>query len=325
VASLKLKKKRKKGSPPAGRARANRLLWSRGRAVVALFVVALLGWGMHSVWQHVAPSIIHRGRYLLTVEGIAVSTLPSWITADVRMEVVRNSGLDRRLSVLDEAFVSVVEDAFSLHPWVESVDKITKSYPPAVFVDLTFRRPVAVVELAGPERVQLIPVDKLGIQLPAGDVPDIYRRYLPRIGGIVGRPPVGQQWADPRVIGATELADLLADSWESLHLVDILPSARPEIRDEHRYFVFHLITQGGTRVVWGAAPSNAPPGEDDFQTKLQRLRECAIQMGPLDSVRGPAIVDVRRELAVTPRTVKNTSPRTVNNLPKTEQQGAIIK
>ncbi|NOY30152.1 MAG: hypothetical protein GXP28_08230 [Planctomycetes bacterium] len=320
-----LKKKRKKGPPLRGLARVKQWLWSRGRAVVALLVVALLGWGMQVVWQRAAPSIIHRDRYLLTAEGIEISTLPSWITADVRMEVVRNSGLDRRLSVLDEAFVSVVEDAFALHPWVESVDKITKSYPPAVFVDLTFRRPVAVVELASAEGVQLIPVDKLGIQLPAENVPDISKRYLPRIGGIVGRPPVGQQWADPRVIGATELAELLADNWESLHLVDILPSARPEIREEHRYFVFHLITRGGTRVVWGAAPSHAPPGEDNFEAKLERLRKCAKQLGPLDSVRGPAVVDVRRELAITPRTVKNTTPRTVKNPPATDQQESLVK
>ncbi len=252
-----------------------------------------------------APSIIHRDRYLLQAEGIAISTLPEWIKADVRMEVVRNSGLDRQLSVLDEAFASVVEDAFALHPWVESVDKITKSYPPAVYVDLTFRRPVAVVELASAAGVQLVPVDRHGVQLPK-DVPDIFKRYLPRIGGIVGHPPEGQQWADPRVIGATELAELLSGTWEALHLVDILPSARAEIQDQHRYFVFNLITQGGTRIEWGAAPSNAPPGEDDFETKLQRLQQCANLHGPLDSVRGPAVVDVRHGLAITPRTVQKT-------------------
>jgi len=322
MASLKIKKKK---SPSPRPERAKHWFWQRGRVIVALFVVALLGWGMQAVWQHVAPSIIHRDRYLLTAEGIAISTMPAWISADVRMEVVRNSGLDRRLSVLDEAFVSVVEDAFALHPWVESVDRITKSYPPAVFVDLTFRRPVAVVELASPEGVQLIPVDKTGIQLPAPDVPDIRKRYLPRIGGIVGRPLVGQQWNDPRVVGATELAELLVDSWESLHLVDIMPSARPEIQADHRYFVFHLITRGGTRVVWGAAPSNAPPGEDDFASKLQRLRECISQHGPLDSVRGPAIVDVRHELAITPRTVKNKSPRTVKKPPAADEQEPIVK
>ncbi|MCA9230863.1 MAG: hypothetical protein KDA57_09440 [Planctomycetales bacterium] len=298
------KKKQNAGTPGGGLANARHLLLSRGRVILALLVVALLGWGLQTVWQRVAPSVIHRDRYLLTADGISISTLPDWIMADVRMEVIRNSGLDGEISVLDEGFASVIEDAFVLHPWVESVEKVTKSYPPAVFVELTFRRPVAVVEMASREEVQLIPVDRHGVQLPAGDVPEIRKRYLPRIGGVVGRPPVGQPWADPRVIGATELAELLADHWETLHLVDILPSARPEIQDEHRYFVFSLITRGGTRVVWGAAPSNAPPGEDQFESKLQRLRECAQQHGPLDSVRGPAVVDVRHKLAITPRTVK---------------------
>lgn len=302
------KKKKKKQAPQTTWGRAKQLLFLRARVLVALGVVGLFGWGMYSVWQRVAPSIIHRDRYLLTADRITISTLPEWITADVRMEVVRNSGLDRRLSVLDDSFVQVVEDAFALHPWVESVDKITKSYPPAVHVDLTFRRPVAVVEMASPEGVLLVPIDRLGVQLPAADVPDIRKRYLPRIGGIVGRPPVGQQWDDPRVIGAAELAEKLADVWESLHLVDILPSARPEIREEYRYFVFNLITSGGTRIVWGAAPSAAPPGEDTFAAKLKRLRNCVDRYGSLDSVRGPAIVDVRRSLSITPRTVKKPSP-----------------
>ncbi len=302
------KKKRKKQPPLGAWARTKQLLWLRARVLVALFVVVLLGWGLRAVWQHVAPSIIQRDRYLLAAEKITISTLPEWITADLRMEVVRNSGLDRQLSVLDDAFASVVQDAFVLHPWVESVNKITKSYPPAVHVELTFRHPVAVVELASPQGVQLIPVDPHGVQLPAKDVPDIRKRYLPRIGGIVGRPPVGQQWADLRVVGAAELAEKLASTWESLHLVDILPSALPEIRDGHRYFVFNLITRGGTQIVWGAAPSNAPPDEDSFEAKLRRLRDCANQHGPLDSVRGPAVVDVRHEVAITPRTVKKSPP-----------------
>ncbi len=293
-------------------ARARLKLLQQTRVVAALVVVLLLGWAMQLVWQQVSPAIIHRDRYLLTADRITTTPLPEWITADVRTEVVHNSALDRRLSVLDDAFVNVVRDAFVLHPWVKSVDRIIKSYPPKVHVELTFRRPVAVVELGGPQGVELIPVDPLGVQLPAADVPEIRKRYLPRIGGIIGRPPVGQQWTDPRVAGAAALADKLSDEWESLHLVDILPSARPEIQDDHRYFVFDLITSGGTRIVWGAAQNADLPGEDSFQAKLGRLRKCANERGPLDSVRGPAVVDVRKELAITPRTVKKTpTPRTV--------------
>ena len=191
------------------------------------------------------------------------------------------------------------------------MDRITKSYPPAVHVELTYRKPIAVVEMPTDGGNMLLPVDREGIRLPADDVPLVRRRYLPRISGIVGQPPVGQKWDDPRVAGATELASRLADVWQSLHLVDILPSARPEISAEQRYFVFSLITRGGTRVVWGAAPGLGPRGEDDFAMKLQRLRQCTQSVGPLDTAKGPAVVDVRQGLIVTPRTAKKKEPSKV--------------
>lgn len=285
-----------------------RLVVPRPRVVVALVVVSLLGWAMQNLWQRIAPRVIYRDRYLLSEERITISPQPEYIRADIAKNVIRNSGLDQRLSVLDDEFMRVVEDAFALNPWVESVHRITKCYPPGVHVELTYRRPVAVVEMATDDGSELIPIDKYGVHLPAEEFPEIRKRYLPRIGGIVERPPVGQPWSDPRIYGAAELASRLADVWESLHLVDILPSARPEIRQGHRYFVFDLITSGGTCIVWGAAPSCAPPGEDKFQEKLRRLKNCIQQHGPLDSVRGPAQVDVRRQLSITPRTVKKEKP-----------------
>ncbi len=308
------KNRTKKKPADTQQERAAWLGLKRVRAFIALVVVTLLGWGMQGVWRHYAPQISQRSNYLLSEQRITLPALPEWITGDVRGEAVRNAGIVGRLSILDEAFNQVIEDAFVLHPWVESVDRITKSYPAGVHVELTYRRPVAVVELVNQNVVQLVPIDHHGVHLPASEVPNIRKRYLPRIGGIVERPPVGQPWADQRVLGAAELAEQLSQVWESLHLVDILPSARPEIRSGHRYFVFDLITQGGTRVVWGASPGAAPPGEDDLAVKLERLRNCDRKYGPLDSVRGPAVVDVRKELAITPRTVKKLTPRTVKKL-----------
>jgi len=324
---VKTNRKRPKPEPaPSTRiGRAGRLLRQRARVWVSLAVVGLLGWGMHSVWQHVEPRISQRENYLLTAERITTTPLPKWIASDVRTEAIHNAALDGRLSVLDDAFAKVVEDAFALHPWVESVDRITKSYPAGAHVDLTYRKPVAVVELVAENVVHLVPIDRHGIHLPEADVPNMVKRYLPRIGGIVDRPPVGQPWADARVIGAAELAEQLSPQWQSLHLVDILPSARPEYRDDLKYFVFDLITSGGTRVVWGAAPGMAPPTEDAFTAKLQRLRTCAQQHGPLDSVRGPAVVDVRSQLAITPRTVKKPSPRTAKKPEADETKAAVAK
>lgn len=321
-------KAKSKGKASAKRsisAAGGRLLLPRARVVLALGVIALLGWGMHAVWQHVAPNVIGRDRHLLRAERITITPLPEWIAGDIRAQVVRDAGLDSRLSLLDDAFGTVVADAFKLNPWVETVERVTKDYPQGVQVELTYRKPVAVVELVGAEGVQYVPIDRRGVHLPIDDVPELRKRYLPRVGGIVGRPPVGQVWPDPRVIGAAELAYALRDEWEPLCLVDILPSARPEIQDESRYFVYDLVTRGGTRIVWGAVESSGPSGEDGFQKKLDRLRACVAEHGPFDSVRGPAVVDVRHETAITPRTVKKEGePRTVKN-ESAEDEKAVVK
>jgi hypothetical protein len=295
----------------------------RTRILVSLVVIAMLGYGMNAVWQYVAPRVKNRELYLLSAERITMTPQPEWITSNIRAEVIQNAGLEQRLSILDDAFMSVVKDAFALHPWIKSVDKITKQYPAGVQIDVTFRTPVAAVEMASEAGMLLVPLDNESVVLPPADVPDIRKRYLPRIQNLVDRPPLGQKWENPRVQGAVDLAVRLTDVWEDLHLVDIMPSTRPEILDEHRFFVYDLITRGGTRVVWGAAPGMSPPGEADFAAKLERLRRCVTEHGPLDTVQSPAIVDVRSQLTVTPRTVKKTTgPRTVK---KEDPDDSVVK
>jgi hypothetical protein len=327
VATIKRKKSsspEKKLSAPAVSSRSMTARFiPRTRILVSLIVIAMLGYGMNAVWQQVAPRVMNREPYLLSAERITMTPQPEWITSDIRAEVIQNAGLEKRLSILDDAFMNVVKDAFALHPWIKSVDKITKQYPAGVQVDVTFRTPVAAVEMASEAGMLLVPLDNEAVVLPPADVPEIRKRYLPRIQNLVDRPAIGQKWENPRVQGAVDLAVRLTDVWEDLHLVDIMPSTRPEILDEHRFFVYDLITRGGTRVVWGAAPGMSPPGEADFTAKLERLRRCVTEHGPLDTVQSPAIVDVRNQLTVTPRTVKKTTgPRTVK---KEEPTDSVVK
>ena len=93
MATIKKKKKTAKPHPEAASRspleRAKSLIKPRLRVILALVVVALLGWGMNGVWRRVAPSIIHRPPYLLAAQRITVTPPPEWITADVRNEVIR--------------------------------------------------------------------------------------------------------------------------------------------------------------------------------------------------------------------------------------------
>jgi hypothetical protein len=273
----------------------------RAKVLVVLAVVMLLGWGVQAIWRYAAPVVASRDRYLLPAKSITITSPPEWIVADVRGQVIHSAGLDGRLSILDAEFVESIKHAFALHPWVQSVDRVEKSFPPAVHLDVTYRRPLAVIETA---RGDLLPVDAAGSHLPADDVLLIRRESLPRITGIVGQPLEGQRWEDARVPGALEIINYLTDGWESLHLETITPRARPEIRDERQFFVYDIVTRGGTRIIWGASPNAGAPGESPFAVKLDRLKNCVKQYGPLDSVKAPGTVNVRGELQVEPRMVK---------------------
>ena len=104
---------------------------------------------------------------------------------------------------------------------------------------------------------------------------------------------------------AARLVAGLSDVWTQLRLVEIIPSPEPRIRGDVRYHTFELTTSGGTRIRWGAAPGHEPDaGESPFNVKRQRLVEYATGHGHLDSIEGPALVDVSKDLVIVPRTAR---------------------
>jgi hypothetical protein len=65
------------------------------------------------------------------------------------------------------------------------------------------------------------------------------------------------------------------------------------------------VTSGGTRIVWGSAPGKeATANESTANEKRQRLLDYAAQYQHLDSINGPAELDIRNELVVKPRTAR---------------------
>ena len=80
----------RKSSSPSGR--GGQTLLPRARVLLVLVVVGLLGWGMRSVWQRVAPAVIQQEHHLLAAERITATQCPEWITTDVCDEVVRDAG-----------------------------------------------------------------------------------------------------------------------------------------------------------------------------------------------------------------------------------------
>lgn len=260
------------------------------------------------VWHMVGDKVTTSQDYRLTADNLEVTPQPPWIRTDIRAEVLRSAGIDRGQSILDAELAKRVYDAFRLHPWVERVDRVAKRYPARIQVDLVYRRPVCVVELASGQYL----VDAQGVVLPSGDFAPNEAANYPRLLGIQSSPQgeVGGPWGDPAVGGGARLAAFLAESWRPLGLDRMLPlAAQPSTSSADdgadAPSEFELVTAGRTRIFWGAAPS----GKDDptAAAKLLWLKKQVAQDGPLDG-RGPREIDLRQNpYRVVPITAQRTN------------------
>lgn len=284
-------------------------IYHRRRLFVAAAALLLLGVCGSLAWRATRQSLRDDPRYRVTAASIEASPAPPWIRTDVAMEALRDAGLRGDLSVLDpsEQLQQRLAEAFRFHPWVEGVGSITKQPPNRVRVDLTYRRPLASVEVLSDDgkRSQLLAVDRYGVRLPSQDLTPAELRYLPRVRGVASATLPGEVWSDARVLGAVSLIAALGERWTTLNLDDVVPSRSTEVLGDFRYYVFNLVSRGGTRIVWGAAPNATPPGESPFAAKLTRLEQFVSQHGPLRTTYGtPEVIDVRNGITVKDRTAQ---------------------
>lgn len=237
-----------------------------GAAMVLLLIIssALL-------WRKYGPEISQNPRYYLDESKVEITSRPAWIRTDVKSEVIRNEGLNE-LSLLDKRLVSKVADAFALHPWVANVERVRK-HASRVVVELEYRRPIAMVEVAN----GLIPVDKRGVLLPTDDfsrseIQNCLRVVIPNVGPYAD---VGIAWDDQRVLDAAKIADAWGNNWKELHLYKIVAHEHPQDPLNRQTTFFELQTKLGSRIVWGHAPGKEHDGEATAVAKIRALLEYA--------------------------------------------------
>lgn len=278
----------------------------RGRwGIVALLfaIVVAVGWRM--AWDKVGEHVLAGDDYRVTPEKIVTSDLPPWIHCDLKAEVMRDASVERSLSLLDNDLTKRLANAFSLHPWVARVDRVSKHHPARVEVQLVYRRPVAMVEVSG----GLLPVDEHGILLPSADFSPAEAKRYPRIARIESHPsgPVGTNWGDANVSGAARIAAILAGRWKKLHLYRVLAPAPATADDYADRYTYELSTHAGTRLVWGRPPGSEPTGEPKAAEKVARLEEIVQRDGSLDGESGPRVIDLRATGTI-PRTAVKSLP-----------------
>lgn len=278
----------------------------RAMLLIGVAVIGTCVWGGFAVWQQIRGEVAASDDYRLTPDEIEITPAPPWVRGDVRAEALRSAGLDGQMSILDDDLVQKIQTAFSLHPWVASVGQVSKQHPAHVDVDLTYRRPVAMVEVHENGADGLYPVDIDGVLLPSNDFSPLEARSYPRLAGVESSPmgSVGSRWGDPVVSGGARIAAALAPHWAEWKLWSIRwikPGAKS---DPSAPANFELITGSGQAIHWGAAPTSEPPSEPTADQKVAELKAFVDQHASLDD---PAAKQLDLAQSAAARTAKADS------------------
>jgi hypothetical protein len=165
-----------------------------GLAGVSLFLLALMLAG-----RTARQDLRDRDRFVVVFLDIDCPAPADMARSDFLSEVQYLTGMTSRLRLLDDDLPSRLREAFTRHPWVETVERVA-ILPGRVSIDLVFRTPVLRIAQGGQVRV----VDRHGILLPSTVTAD----GLPLLHTVAKVPggPAGTPWGDPAVEEAARAA-----------------------------------------------------------------------------------------------------------------------
>jgi len=259
---------------------------------IILVLTAFAGLGTLG-WYFVKDRVRHKPEYRLSADKITVSPpAPVWVPSRFIEDVLQSSGLNQAGVLLDTTLPQKLTEAFAAYPWVERVEQVVPRYPSGAEVKLSYRVPIALVEV--PQRGVFL-VDSNGILLPlkhlSDTISDWQSKYL-MIQGIQSVPlgSVGTHWGDPMVQTAAQLAAELKDIAEPLNLAKIIPAM--ETTPSGTRIVCRLRTIAGLEIHWGSFV----PNDTKTETKKKKLWDLHQQFRSLDNI--PAAfqpVDLSRE------------------------------
>ncbi len=212
----------------------------------------------------------------------------TWLPASFKQELldVAYAVLDRDNNPLSGKALAELGHALDATGWFESITAITREPDATIRIQGRWRLPVAVVRFDDLDYV----VDANGTLLPPR-----YKRGESSLRVVLGSregPPItsdgalrhGHPWAEASVgqheiTSALNLLALLKQrpAWAQVEGVDV-----SRLRSQGN---LEIVTDRGTRVIWGAPPNEAAPGEIPDESKLQRIDTLLNRFGRIDASR----------------------------------------
>jgi len=284
-------------------------------ALAAALAIGVLCWPQ---FRKRLPEVESRPEYRVSIEQITVTPPPRWVPEDLVADVLHRVHLDDAMSLQDPTLSERIAAAFVTHPWIMRVHRVTKSFPPRVHVEVTYRKPVAIVHGVG----GYYPIDESGCVLPGNDFSrsDVERYPIVENISSVPQSGPGDSWGDPAVEGAAQLAALLVEPdesgsalWQTWGLKAIKAPSNVGLPDENPDLEYKIETTGGSTIIWGRSPTSQHPGELSVAKKLQRLSEYHRDFrddGGFDNSPIPHVLDVRGWRGITLRSIRDSKSST---------------
>ena len=264
-----------------------------GRAISVVLVSVVVVVSLAGLWGIAQSRLRHDDKFELRTENIQLfPEQPSWIKEKVLQSVVKQHNLEE-LFLDDSNLTKQLADAFTLHSWILSVESVQKS-PVGVKVHVTYRKPVAMVEVKYNDQPHVLPIDAGGTVLPPADFhADDIANYL-RIASDHLRPSgnVGDPWGDAKVVGAAKLAGLFDSiAWKEMGLYRIEVTMNPS--DSAVVYYVVIKDHPEIRVLWGSEPGQETPEEQIAPEKMAELTAFYRANKTLQISSEPTEIDLR--------------------------------
>ena len=287
----------KKGSPPPESFPLLRILrgWMFRPTPLVLTALLISIAVMSPYIPYLLPNLAELKEYQFELDQIQVNAANPWVPASLIDDVLKESNLPRRVSLLESGLSRKVALAFEMHPWVRKVEFVRLTSDPAIQAVIDYRQPVAFISL----EKGFLPVDQDGVRLPVNSFTAEDVERLPHILNLQSNSNDGQQISHPRVVlAATRIAEILAPDqdmeryWNRFKLKAIIAPQVNEDDGALQSLTFEILTEGGSHIIWGN-----PPGADQLEPtpeqKLGRMEQYVSRYGDFDSPQGPYRIDIR--------------------------------
>ena len=260
---------------------------------MSLLVLAVFIAGSFYAYKKFGLEIVGRSDQQVSLENVVlVPEQPEWVKSSLKEQIIGQYELDKLL-LDDEELVEQFAAAFELDSHVEEVVRIEKMVD-HIRVEVTYRVPVAMVEVKVDEQRFVFPVDRSAVVMQTNDFDEADLGEFLRLVSDYSKPKgnSGTPWGDPIITAGAAIANSLNDiAWKAMGLYRIYSIAEND--GSNRLYYVNLKNDENIRVLWGNPPGEEVSSEASVAEKVTNLEAFFKENSTLSVSSETAEIDLR--------------------------------